>query len=138
MKINQSERLAAESLEEREERLHQASEREPYPNREQPFKQCSVQMKMRRFHEYFCSLNSPRCSMCSESFPGIQLRPPTTECMRCHRNKHTPKLYSSANGMDPAWPITFPATGQYIMTVTVLINFIPGVAITWSYYIHAI
>ena len=49
MKINQSERLAAESLEEREERLHQASEREPYPNREQPFKQCSVQMKMRRF-----------------------------------------------------------------------------------------
>ena len=82
MRINESERLAAESVEERE------GEREVRANREQPFKQYSVQMKMRRFHEYFATLNSPKCLTCSESFPGIQLHSPTTECIRCYRDKH--------------------------------------------------
>ena len=99
MRSNQSERLAAESIEEREDRRQRVNERETHANREEPFKQCSVQMKMRKFHEYFVTLNSPKCSTCSESFPGIQLRSPST--IRCYRDKHTPKLYSSANGMDP-------------------------------------
>ena len=101
LSTNQRERLAAESVEEREDRRQRASERETCASREQQFKKCSVQMKMRRFHNYFATLNSPKCSTCSESFPGIQLRSPTTECVRCYRDKHTPKLYSSANGMDP-------------------------------------
>ena len=72
--------VAAESTEEREDRRQHVNERETRANREQPFKQRSVQMKMRKFHDYFATLNSPKCSTCSESFPGIQLRSPTTEC----------------------------------------------------------
>ena len=64
MRINQRERLAAESVEEREDRRQRASERETCANREEPFKQRSVQMKMRRFHDYFATLNSPKCSTC--------------------------------------------------------------------------
>ena len=94
-------RLAAESAEEREDRLQHARERETGLSRGQSFKKRSVQMKMRRFHQYFASLSSSNCSTCSESFPGIQLHSSTTECMRCSRDKHTPKLYSSANNMDP-------------------------------------
>jgi formylmethanofuran dehydrogenase subunit E len=99
MSTNQSERLAAESK--RQDRRQRASERETHANREQPFQQRSVQMKMRRFHDFFVTLNFSKCLTCSESFPDLQLRSPTMECMRCYRDKHTPKLYSSANGMNP-------------------------------------
>ena len=100
LSINQRERLAAETEEQREDRLQRISERET-PATDQPFKQRSVQMKMRRFHDYFASLSSPSCSTCSESFPCIQLHSSTTESLRCHRDKHTPKLYSSTNNMNP-------------------------------------
>ena len=53
MRINQSERLAAESDEERVDRWRCACKREIRANSEEPSKQCSVQMKMKRFHEYF-------------------------------------------------------------------------------------
>ena len=46
---NQHERLAAESDEERKLRRQRANERETHTSREQPFKQRSVQMKMRVF-----------------------------------------------------------------------------------------
>ena len=36
-----------------------------------------------------------------ESFPGLQLHLESTECLRCSRDKRIPKLYSSANNMDP-------------------------------------
>ena len=88
-------RLARESAEEREARLRWmqlASHREGDANREQLFKQRSVQMKLRRSHQHFASLSFPKCSTC---FPGIQLRSPTTEYTRCFQDKHTPKLYSS-------------------------------------------
>ena len=52
MRINQSERLAAESVEERVDRWRCACKREIRASREEPSKQCSVQMKMKRFHEY--------------------------------------------------------------------------------------
>ena len=97
---NQCERLAAESVEERESRQQRVNKRETHANREQPFKQRSIQMKMRSFRNYFASLSSPKCSTRLESFPGIHLCLLTTECMRCYRDKHTPKLYSSANNMD--------------------------------------
>ena len=34
-------------------------------------------------------------------FPGLQLRSPSTECARCYQDKHTPKVYSSGNNIDP-------------------------------------
>ena len=81
-------------MRQRDARKQCASERDTDASREEPFKQHFVQLKMRRFHNHFICLNSPKCSTCSERFPGIQLRLSTTECMRCHRDKHTLKLCS--------------------------------------------
>ena len=53
-----------------------------------------------KWEDFMTSLSSPKCSTCLESFPGIQLRSPTTECM-CSRDKHAPKVFSSANNIDP-------------------------------------
>ena len=69
----------------------------------QLFTQPSVQEKMRRFHSHIASLTCPKCSTCLESFPGLQLPPPFNECARCIRDKHIPKMYSSANNMDPGY-----------------------------------
>ena len=115
---NQCERRAAESIEEREERWQRASERDTRTTREEPFKQRSVQLKMRRFHEHFASLSSPTCSTCSESFPGIQLCSSTTMCVRCYRDKRIPKLYSSTNNMDPG-----PLPPQLQVSACVCINY---------------
>ena len=112
MTTTQNERLAAESAEEREARLLRASANQRQrravessqltrSSREEPFKQRSVQLKMRKFHEHFASISSPKCSTCLKCFPGIQLYASTTECMRCYRDKHTPKVYSAANNMNP-------------------------------------
>ena len=109
---NQRERLATESAEEREARLlhvrtNQRERRAAESSSltcatiEEPFKQRSVQLKMRKFHEHFASLSSPKCSTCFECFPGLQLCPSGTECMRCYRDKRTPKLYSAINKMNP-------------------------------------
>ena len=70
---NQRERLATESAEERVARLlHvRANQRErraaessslTHATIEEPFKQRSVQLKMRKFHEHFASLSSSECS----------------------------------------------------------------------------
>ena len=120
---NQRERLGAESAEEREARLLHvsANQRErrtaesselTRSSREEPFKQCSVQLKMRKFHEHFTSLSSPKCSTCLERFLGVQLYPSTTECMRCYRDKHTPKLYSYQQHESRA--TATPAEGEYM------------------------
>ena len=121
MSIHQRERRAAESAEEREARLQRMSalqrgrlavetdeEREDRLQRAREqssqvllFEQHSIQVKMRRFHAHFALLDSSTCSTCLESFPGLQLHPPSTECVRCYRDKHAPKMYSSANNMDP-------------------------------------
>ena len=36
---------------------------------------------MRTFRAHFATLTSPTCSTCSEIFPGVQLRPPSTVCV---------------------------------------------------------
>ena len=36
-----------------------------------------------------------------EQFPGLQLRCNATECVRCSRDKNSPKLYSPGNNMNP-------------------------------------
>ncbi len=56
---------------------------------------------MLKFHEHMASPNVLKCTPCFEQFPGIQLCSQSTECLRCSRDKRTPKLYSSANNMDP-------------------------------------
>ena len=84
---NQHERLATESAEEREARfLHVcANQRErraaessslTHATIEEPFKQRSVQLKMRKFHEHFASLGSPKCIQCmvnSDHFYSVPL-----------------------------------------------------------------
>ena len=98
------ERLAAESAEEREARLQCDRQR----HREQVvvqsqlplFQQHSVRSKMLRFHAHMASLDSPQCTTCSESYPGLRLGSQSTVCQRCTQDKHTPKLYSTANSMN--------------------------------------
>ena len=41
-----------------------------------------------------------KCITCMEAFPGLKVNS-RSECVRCSRDKHTPKLYSMANNMNP-------------------------------------
>ena len=119
MSTNQRHRLASETEEERAARLQRMSANNVtgWPlrlkKRERPdlqrnregqrgqqsqlplFEQPSVQAKMRNFHAEIATLEMQKCTTCSEAFPGLQLRSHSTECMRCNRDKHVPKLYSS-------------------------------------------
>ena len=132
---SQVERLAAENAEEREAR--QQHDRESL--REQRvqrtlgqlhlplLQQRSVQAKMRKFHAHMAALEVSRCSTCSEAFPGLHLRPGSTECVRCSRDKHTPKVYSTANNMHPGpiptqlQVIVFAVTVERSTTIPILI-----------------
>ena len=102
MSANQRHRLATETEEEREARLQRNREGQRGQQSQLPlFEQPSVQAKMRNFHAEIAALEMQKCTTCSEAFPGLQLRSHSTECMRCNRDKHVPKLYSSMNNMDP-------------------------------------
>ena len=96
-----------ERLEHREARLQceRESHRESYREQQMQgvplFQQHSVQTKMLKFHTHFSTMELLRCSTCSEAFPGLHLHPGSSECVRCGRDKHTPKLYSNGNNMDP-------------------------------------
>ena len=56
---------------------------------------------MHKFHAHFATLHLSICTTCLESFPGRQLHLGSAECLHCSRDKRIPKLYSSANNMDP-------------------------------------
>ena len=103
LSIHQHQRLTVETVEEREQcaRQRESDIRTSGEQTSQLFTQPSVQEKMRRFHSHIASLTSPKCSICLESFPELQLPPLFNECARCIRDKHIPKMYSSANNMDP-------------------------------------
>ena len=105
MSTNQRERLAVETPEERELRLECYSTRYMEQQSVQPqlplFQQCSIQAKMRKFHTNMATLDTLTCSTCSERFPGLHFHSKSNECLRCSRDKHIPKLYSSANNMNP-------------------------------------
>ena len=99
-----------ERLEHREARLQcdRESHRESYREQRMQgvplFQQHSVQTKMLKFHAHFATMELLRCSTCStcsEAFPGLHLHPGSSECVRCGRDKRTPKLYSTGNNMDP-------------------------------------
>lgn len=57
--------------------------------------------KISEFHAYLENLVTSKCTTCYEAFPGLKLQRLTTECQRCWRDKHIPKLYSSDNNMNP-------------------------------------
>ena len=105
--VAQQQHLAAESREERAVRLdhlHQnriavqlsASQEAHIPLLEQ---KC-VKDKMAKFHKDIAALSSPTCITCMETFPGLKVNS-RSECVRCSRDKHTPKLYSMANNINP-------------------------------------
>ena len=56
---------------------------------------------MRKLHANMATLDTPTCSTCSERFPGLHFHSKSNECLHCSRDKHIPKLYSSANNMNP-------------------------------------
>ena len=59
-----------------------------------------MKVKMTTFHKEIATLSSPTCNTCMEAFPGLKVNS-RSECVRCSRDKHTPKLYSMANNMNP-------------------------------------
>ena len=59
---------------------------------------------MLKYHETMSSIKSLKCDTCLENFPNlsVSLQPNgVSECSRCAKDKHIPKLYSSGNNMDP-------------------------------------
>ena len=66
------------------------------------FEQCAVRHKMSTFHSKLMSLEFHRCSTCLECFPDLSMASGgSTECTRCSHDKHIPKLYTTANNMNP-------------------------------------
>ena len=105
MSTNQRERLAVETPEVRELRLYHYSTRYREQQSVQPqlllLKQCSIQAKIRKFHANVAALDAPTCFTCSERFPGLYFHSESNECLCCSRDNHIPKLYSSANNINP-------------------------------------
>ena len=105
LRNNQQHRLNEENAGEREKRLQ--NDRESHRQQrlaQQRFpvlEQQSVQAKMRAFHRHLNALHSVTCTTCSEGFPSLKLHAQTSECVRCSKDKHMPKMYSAANNMDP-------------------------------------
>ena len=63
-------------------------------------------LKMKQFHSKLAALKVNSCVTCLERFPGMSFKAASSgsaefECFRCARDKHIPKLYSSANNMNP-------------------------------------
>ena len=107
MSALQQQRLATESQEVRDVRLshlrenritaqHSASQEAHLPLLEQEH----VKNKMAKFHKEIATLSSPTCTTCMEAFLGLKVNS-RSECVRCSRDKHAPKLYSMANNMNP-------------------------------------
>ena len=104
MSVLQQQRIASETPDERAIRISVAQER--LQNRTlddeklQKLEQRGVQAKMQSFHRDISALSSPTCITCMESFPGMKVTF-KSECARCSRDKHTPKVFSEANNMNP-------------------------------------
>ena len=63
-------------------------------------------LKIRNFHFSLAALQVPECIVHLERFPGLAVRAISpdsndSECTHCRLDKYIPKLYSSANNMDP-------------------------------------
>ena len=60
-----------------------------------------VQARMRGFHQEMATIETPICTTCKECFPGMKVNAKKSECQRCARDKHVPKLFSADNNMHP-------------------------------------
>ena len=60
----------------------------------------SVVHKITEFHNSLMSLTPVKCTVCLENFPTLKINNDGI-CTRCHEDKHSPKLYSAHNNMDP-------------------------------------
>ena len=98
-------RMEGETPEARQARLQQDRERHRQQREVNPdvplFEQPAVSSKMKNFHTKLVSLEFYKCSSCLEHFPELAMSTNRTECARCGRDKHIPKLYSAANNMSP-------------------------------------
>ena len=109
LRVTAQQRLASETPEDKEARLQQ--DRETHMQRRHPstseiplLQQPGVHSKMNTFHSKLASLTVSKCITCLERFPGLTVAivsPDSTECVRCRRDKHIPKVYSTANNMNP-------------------------------------
>ena len=59
-----------------------------------------VQDTMQKFHLEMSVIEAVACTTCLEKFPGTKHNS-NSECQRCARDKHVPKLFSFANNMHP-------------------------------------
>ena len=98
----QDKRIATESPEERAARLQVLKQnRNAEQDTDHPlFEQCHARERILKFHQELWSLQTVGCLTCLEKFPGTKMSL-QSECLRCQRDKMTPKLYSSANNMSP-------------------------------------
>ena len=114
MRTRRTQQLQEETAEQREARLlrmrrsRASTQQESTSHSSTPqapatplFQQESVRNKMLKFHSDIATICSPVCSTCLAGFPGMNLHHNSTECQRCSRDKHMPKLYSCANNMNP-------------------------------------
>ena len=107
LSTRQQERITSETPEETAARRQR--DREAHTHRPPPvtarslLHQPGVHARMRRFHSQLASLEVCTCTTCLERFPGMTTRQTAagTECIRCHRDTHSPKAYSWENNMHP-------------------------------------
>ena len=100
---------AAQSDDQREEGL--ARRREDYAaqsnhQREErlPRTQQIHDSRLIKFHDSVSSMAFSKCDTCLERFPNLSVTTQANainKCIRCGNDKHIPKLFSSANNMDP-------------------------------------
>ena len=60
-----------------------------------------VKQKVVAFHSKLNEVKFASCDTCLESFPGLSIKVSENQCVRCSRDKKTPKLYSADNNIDP-------------------------------------
>ena len=104
LRVNHQQRVAAETPEQTEARRQRHRESHQPSTGDQPLLlQPAVQSKMHKFHSQLINLKTSTCITCMERFPGMTVRATSagTECVRCSRDKHSPKTYSLDNNMHP-------------------------------------
>ena len=98
-------RLAVKTDNEREARMECVAalmqQRRDLDERLPLHEQHHIQAAMHSFHAEMSSIEITTCSTCMETFPGMKINSRTSECLRCTRDRHEPKLYSSSNNMHP-------------------------------------
>ena len=60
-----------------------------------------LRCKTSSFLSKLLSLEFHHCSTCLKWFPDLTMAAGSTECRHCTQDKHIPKLYSTANNMNP-------------------------------------